>query len=45
MMKIPVPNPYPIRPEFFFFQYLNPIRPEVENTYPLGPGSDPSLIN
>ena len=34
MMQIPVPDPYPIRPELFF-QYPNPIRPEVENSYPL----------
>ena len=35
--------PYPIHTRSvpkYFFQYPNPIRPEVENPYPLGPGHD-----
>ena len=36
MMPIPVPDPYPIRPEIFFWYPIH-TRPEFEKPYPSAP--------
>ena len=42
-MHCQYPNLIHTRTQFFFFKFPNPICPEVENTYPLDPGSQAPL--